>query len=180
MKIDVTLSKYKYYIMKRKYIFCIRLSELRLLKLFELYARLIIFTEQVGLYASRMILWSIIFTFMTSQFTIYSIKEIKRDKISVGIILYYLLITEHVIIILISYTISLYNTRLNSIHTNIRHTLIQTNQTSNKYFKFKMMIINQNMINTKPFGFKIGPINVLTKIIFAKVNKKLHSFFIII
>lgn len=176
-QIDTLLRKYQSNematekILKQSNIFI----QLRLLKLFHVYTRIIISTEQIESYASRMMLWAIFFTYITSQFTIHLINELKNDNIIIWISLYYILFLEHVVMFLLSYMISTYNYRLNSIQYDIRRTVIALNQKSSNRFKIKMMIIHYYLANLKTFGIKIGPITVLNKIIFVKV-----SFFFLI
>ncbi|XP_075587955.1 uncharacterized protein LOC124493571 [Dermatophagoides farinae] len=170
-QIDTLLRKYQSNematekILKQSNIFI----QLRLLKLFHVYTRIIISTEQIESYASRMMLWAIFFTYITSQFTIHLINELKNDNIIIWISLYYILFLEHVVMFLLSYMISTYNYRLNSIQYDIRRTVIALNQKSSNRFKIKMMIIYYYLVNLKTFGIKIGPITVLNKIIFVKI-----------
>ncbi|XP_046916859.2 uncharacterized protein LOC124497265 [Dermatophagoides farinae] len=154
----------------RKYSLQLQLMKTKLNNQYRTYTRLIIFIEQIQPYVAKMNIWGIVVNIVGSQIVINCIKHIENDDYFLLIILYYVLLIELMIIILLSYVTSKLNSYLNSIRMDLQHTCCMAMKTTDVYFKFKMATIYERIVhNRKQWGIRIGPITLLTKLVFFKL-----------
>ena len=148
--------------------------ETRLIYSFSLYTRLIVLIECIQKYASKLILLALITGFISSQFTLHLINQMTNGQFFFLIMLYYMLIVEYSVLILLMFIISKFNQQLNQIQSSLQKTAIVMNDGDNGRINFKLQIMNfyERIIHHKtPWGMRIGPTAVLTKFVFIKVNK---------
>nr|XP_046916858.1 uncharacterized protein LOC124497265 [Dermatophagoides farinae]XP_046916859.1 uncharacterized protein LOC124497265 [Dermatophagoides farinae] len=154
----------------RKYSLQLQLMKTKLNNQYRTYTRLIIFIEQIQPYVAKMNIWGIVVNIVGSQIVINCIKHVENDEYFLLIILYYVLLIELMIIILLSYVMSKLNSYLNSIRMDLQHTCCMAMKTTDVYFKFKMATIYERIVhNRKQWGIRIGPITLLTKLVFFKL-----------
>ncbi|XP_027206211.2 uncharacterized protein LOC113799721 [Dermatophagoides pteronyssinus] len=135
-----------------------------------MYARLIIFVENCQHYISKLILWTLIINVTASQFTLLCLKNIKtNNQWIVWIITIYFLLLEYSSLILLTYFISKFNSKLNSIRWDIERIVHRPNLIRKFGRKFCLLTLYERMINIKPWGLRIGTITVLTKAIFTRI-----------
>ena len=175
MDIRKILTLYEWITNKRKKLnindrMNIRLIEYNINRLLKLYTRLIIFSEEIQLYMSRLILWILIIGTVGTQLVLYLLKQIQNDQIFLIFFLYYTLVCYFNFIIALTYFISKFNSKLNAIRFDLQRMIIVIDKQSCRRFKFLIMNYYERMVNIKPWGIKIGTITVLTKGIFCKVN----------
>nr|XP_027206214.1 uncharacterized protein LOC113799725 [Dermatophagoides pteronyssinus] len=82
-------------------------------------------------------------------------------------ILIYCLLLDYMIIILMTYSLSLFNQQLNSIGQQLQPIII-INQT-NFSRKFQLMLLNERLITRKQWGIRIGDLTVVTKWVFMRL-----------
>ena len=85
-----------------------------------------------------------------------------------------MLAVELFVILLLMYIISKFNQQLNQIQSSLQKTAIVMNDGDNGTTNFKLQIMNfyERIISgKKQWGMHIGPLAVLTKFVFIKVNK---------
>ncbi|XP_075588410.1 uncharacterized protein LOC124493355 [Dermatophagoides farinae] len=174
MDIRKILTLYEWITNKRKKLnindrMNIRLIEYNINRLLKLYTRLIIFSEEIQLYMSRLILWILIIGTVGTQLVLYLLKQIQNDQIFLIFFLYYTLVCYFNFIIALTYFISKFNSKLNAIRFDLQRMIIVIDKQSCRRFKFLIMNYYERMVNIKPWGIKIGTITVLTKGIFCKL-----------
>ncbi|XP_075587907.1 uncharacterized protein LOC142597583 isoform X2 [Dermatophagoides farinae] len=146
--------------------------ETRLIYSFSLYTRLIVLIECIQKYASKLILLALITGFISSQFTLHLINQMTNGQFFFLILLYYMLIVEYSVLILLMFIISKFNQQLNQIQSSLQTTAIVMNDGDNGRINFKLQIMNfyERIISgKKQWGMHIGPLAVLTKFVFIKL-----------
>ncbi|XP_046912562.2 uncharacterized protein LOC124493518 [Dermatophagoides farinae] len=146
--------------------------ETRLIHSFSLYTRLIVLIECIQKYASKLILLALITGFISSQFTLHLINQMTNGQFFFLIMLYYMLIVEYSVLILLMFIISKFNQQMNQIQSSLQKTAIVMNDGDNGTINFKLQIMNfyERIIHHKtPWGMRIGPTAVLTKFVFIKL-----------
>ncbi|XP_027203776.2 uncharacterized protein LOC113797565 [Dermatophagoides pteronyssinus] len=144
--------------------------EIHLIKSFSLYTRLIVLTEDIQKYVSKLILLALITGFISSQFTIYSLKCMTNGHWSMMLMFYYMLAVELFVILLLMYIISKFNQQINLIRPSLEQTIQITNKVHQmNRFKFNLMNFYHRIVSNIPWGMRIGPTIVLTKFVFFKI-----------
>nr|XP_027206212.1 uncharacterized protein LOC113799722 [Dermatophagoides pteronyssinus] len=136
-----------------------------------IYQRLIIFTEECQKYYSKLFLIGIMCTILSSQIIWKTLRFIRNDNYII-IILYYLLAIDYIIIIILSFTVSLFNKHLNSIRYDLQQTVRLMNSSSSSSFrnKFQMLMYYERLVQRrKLWGVKIGAITIMTTATFFKL-----------
>ncbi|OTF80449.1 hypothetical protein BLA29_002045 [Euroglyphus maynei] len=149
------------YSIRIKYNLIVHLSE---------YSRLILFTENVGIVLSKLFICALLVTFVASQIAMNCLNNLSPDSKVIMLFMYYFLVLDYTIIILLSYVVSKYNARLNSIQVDLNRIVRFVNEMSSKRLAFQIMYYYERLVNRKPFGIKIGVITVLTRAVFLKVS----------
>ncbi|XP_027203894.2 uncharacterized protein LOC113797672 [Dermatophagoides pteronyssinus] len=134
-----------------------------------MYVRFIILSEDIQNYFSTLILWALLTAFLASNMVIAFQKNINEDKYVVKVFIYYCLLLDYSIMILMTYFISRVNAKINSFRFLIEDTISHANHSTSFHFRLYMATIYQRMINIKPWGIKIGSITVLTTWVFFKL-----------
>ncbi|KAH9419930.1 hypothetical protein DERP_001763 [Dermatophagoides pteronyssinus] len=145
------------------------LMKMKLKRLYKIYIRLIVFVEQVQPYVAQMTVWGIFVNIIGSQIVINCLKRIENDEYFLLILLFYALIAELSIIIFLTYVMSKFNLYLNSIRLNLQRTTCLAMKTDDIYFKFHMTNYYERIVSRKQWGLRIGPITVLTRLVFLKL-----------
>nr|XP_027196000.1 uncharacterized protein LOC113790522 [Dermatophagoides pteronyssinus] len=143
--------------------------KMKLKRLYKIYIRLIVFVEQVQPYVAQMTVWGIFVNIIGSQIVINCLKRIENDEYFLLILLFYALIVELSIIIFLTYVMSKFNLYLNSIRLNLQRTTCLAMKTDDIYFKFHMTNYYERIVSRKQWGLRIGPITVLTRLVFLKL-----------
>lgn len=138
---------------------------------YSMYTRLIIFIEDYQKYFSKIFLIALIQTIMASQIIMNSLKFIQNDH-HIVIMLYYFLFLDYVIIIILSFIVSIFNSFLNSIRYDLQRTVWLMNSSPSRFrSKFQMLMYYERLVKrSKPWGLKLGVITVMTTATFAKVS----------
>ena len=131
----------------------------------------IILSEDIQNYFSTLILWALLTAFLASNMVIAFQKNINEDKYVVKVFIYYCLLLDYSIMILMTYFISRVNAKINSFRFLIEDTISHANHSTSFQFRLYMATIYQRMINIKPRGIKIGSITVLSTWVFFKVGR---------
>ncbi|OTF82120.1 hypothetical protein BLA29_013259 [Euroglyphus maynei] len=94
----------------------------------------------------------------------------KTNHWSITLWFYYLLVVEFFVLLLLMYIISRFNQQLNVIRRSLERTVKITNEIHQKIrFKFALMNFYERIVSGKPWGMCIGPVTVLTKLVFIKL-----------
>lgn len=138
---------------------------------YSIYTRLIIFVEDYQKYFSKIFLIALIQTIVASQIILNSLKFIQNDH-HIVIVLYYFLFVDYVIIIILSFIVSIFNSFLNSIRYDLQRTEWLMNSSPSRFrSKFQMLMYYERLVKrSKPWGLKLGVITVMTTATFAKVS----------
>lgn len=155
-----------------------------LMKTLRMYTRLIIFIEDFQRYVSRLIFWTLIVNIAASQMTLLCLRNIHSIRWIIWIIFVYCLLLEYSILILFTYFISKFNTKLNSIRFDLErvvHCRDMNAADNNRSWLngLRLLLFYERMIDRKPWGISIGMIAVLTKAVFAKVIFEILKLFIL-
>ncbi|KAH7643919.1 hypothetical protein HUG17_6281 [Dermatophagoides farinae] len=145
-----------------------------LMKTLRMYTRLIIFIEDFQRYVSRLIFWTLIVNIAASQMTLLCLRNIHSIRWIIWIIFVYCLLLEYSILILFTYFISKFNSKLNSIRFDLErvvHCRDMNAADNNRSWLngLRLLLFYERMIDRKPWGISIGMIAVLTKAVFAKI-----------
>ncbi|KAH7643918.1 hypothetical protein HUG17_6280 [Dermatophagoides farinae] len=135
----------------------------------RVYSRLIIFAEDVQIVLSRLFICALLVTFVASQITMNCLKHLSPDSTVIMIFMYYFLVMDYAIIVLLSFIVSKFNADLNSIRMDLNRIVRWTNEMASIRSKFTTMLFYERLVNQNPFGIKIGVITVLTKAVFIKL-----------
>ncbi|KAH9416563.1 hypothetical protein DERP_009926 [Dermatophagoides pteronyssinus] len=107
---------------------------------------------------------------LSSQIILKSLRFIKEDDYFI-IILYHLLAIDYTIILILSFTVSLFNKHLNSIRYDLQQTIYLMNCSSPSFRnKFQMLMYYERLVyRGKLWGIQIGAITVMTTATFSKL-----------
>nr|XP_027206213.1 uncharacterized protein LOC113799723 [Dermatophagoides pteronyssinus] len=155
-----------------------KLIEKNLFHFYSIHQRLIIFFEECQKYYSKLFLLSVIGTILSSQIILKTLRFIPDDNYII-ILLYYSLAVDYIIILILSFTVSLFNKHLNSIRYDLQQTIYLMNCSSPSFQnKFRMLMYYERLVYPgKLWGFQIGTITVMTTATFLKVYHRDKHYF---
>ncbi|KAH9497036.1 hypothetical protein DERF_013049 [Dermatophagoides farinae] len=142
---------------------------MNMIQSYKMYTRLIIFVEELGKYFARILFFALALTIFASQIVLSQLRHLSVETYFTLLVLIYCLLLDYLIIILMTYSISVFNKQLNSIGSYLQRSINKTNRSSNLYLKFQLMLINERLIGRKPWGIRIGDLTVVTKSVFMKI-----------
>lgn len=184
MELNQSMNNYRSLIMKKlrlqtKFLqIFLRKIEYELCFNIRVYSRLIIFAEDVQIVLSRLFICALLVTFVASQITMNCLKHLSPDSTVIMIFMYYFLVMDYAIIVLLSFIVSKFNADLNSIRMDLNRIVRWTNEMASIRSKFTTMLFYERLVNQNPFGIKIGVITVLTKAVFIKVSDLFSSSYL--
>ncbi|KAH9497038.1 hypothetical protein DERF_013051 [Dermatophagoides farinae] len=105
------------FIITKRHSLWYRLSKIQsdLAKNLNIYSRIVIFVENVQIVLAKLLFCALLVTFVASQITLNCIRNLSNDSTIILIYMYYFLIMDYAVIILLSYIVSKFNSKINSI-----------------------------------------------------------------
>ncbi|KAH7643917.1 hypothetical protein HUG17_6279 [Dermatophagoides farinae] len=159
------------FIITKRHSLWYRLSKIQsdLAKNLNIYSRIVIFVENVQIVLAKLLFCALLVTFVASQITLNCIRNLSNDSTIILIYMYYFLIMDYAVIILLSYIVSKFNSKINSIRFEMTRIIRMTNDYCDNHQRFEMMFYYERLVNKHSFGIQIGTITVLSSAIFMRL-----------